>query len=171
VIRKLRLFGLLLAVLALGALPAVSQANHGKHKGAGKGHHSKCTVKRGFTVRGTLVSFTADDPATAADEESVDITVTGANRHARRSGEIPDQDAAKPGVQVKGAPYSVSGDPFKYKLVGYQGTDTPSAGDKVKIVGKITYTKKRCAPEGTSLEDRYGDPNIRRVKIKDADPD
>jgi hypothetical protein len=163
---KVRTIGLLLALLALAAAPAASQAGKGKGK---SGTH--CTLKRGFTVRGTLVSFTADDPNTEADEESITVTVTGANRHARHSGEIADQDASKPGVQVKGATYSVSDDPFKYKLVGYQGTDTPSAGDKVKIVGKIAYTKKKCAPEGTSLADRYGDPNIRKVKIKDADPD
>jgi hypothetical protein len=155
----------LLAVFALAGLPAVSQADRGKHKGAdnAKGKNGKkCTVKRGFVVRGTLVSFTAD-------EESVEVTVTGANRHARRSGEIADQDASKPGVQVKGASYSVSGDPFKYKLVGYETGEDPAAGDKVRIVGKIEYTKKKCAPEGTSLEDRYGDVNVRKVTIKDAD--
>ena len=162
----IRKIGLLLAALVLAATPAVAEAGKGKGKSG-----SHCTVKRGFTVRGTLESFTADDGSTQADEEEITITVTGANRHARRSGELADQDASKPGVQVKGATYSVSGDPFKYKLVGYTGGDTPSTGDKVKLVGKILYTKKRCAPEGTSLEDRYGDVDVRRVKIKDADPD
>jgi hypothetical protein len=159
---------LLVAAFALVAMPA--SAAPGKGKGKGKSG-SNCTLKRGFTVRGTLQSFTPDNPATEADEEEITITVTNANRHARRSGEIEDQDPSTPGVQVKGATYSVSGDPFKYKLVGYSGSDTPSVGDKVKLVGKIRYTKKRCAPEGTSLEDRYGEPNIRKATIKDADPD
>jgi hypothetical protein len=160
---------LLVAAFALVAMPA--SAAPGKGKGKGKSGSQCKTLKRGFTVRGTLQSFTPDNPGTEADEEEITITVTGANRHARRSGEIADQDPSTPGVQVKGATYTVSGDPFRFKLVGYSGSDTPSAGDKVKLVGKIKYTKKRCAPEGTSLADRYGDPNIRKVKIKDADPD
>ena len=53
------------AVLALAALPAVSQADHGNHKGAGKGHHSGCLINRGFVVKGTLVDFKADDTSTA----------------------------------------------------------------------------------------------------------
>ena len=54
-------------------------------------------------VAGTLVSVTPDDPATAASEATVTLTVTNANSHARRSGDIADQDAVKKGVQVKGA--------------------------------------------------------------------
>src|ERR671925_1239775 len=107
----IRKIGLLLAALVLAATPAVAEAGKGKGKSKGKSG-SHCTVKRGFTVRGTLESFTADDGSTQADEEEITITVTGANRHARRSGELADQDASKPGVQVKGATYSVSGDPF-----------------------------------------------------------
>jgi hypothetical protein len=169
VISKLRPMGLLLAVLALAALPAVSQAGpgHGKGRAHAKSNgHGKCTVKRGFTVRGTLVDdFTQSATKTA---NSISITVTSANRHARNSGELADQNASKRGVQAKGASFSVTGDSFKYKLVEFEAGEDPAAGDKVKIIGKITYTKKKCAP-GMSLAARYGDVNIRKVVIKDAD--
>ena len=74
---------------------------------------------------------------------------------------------------MAGATYTVNGatDPFTFKLIEFEGADTPSAGDAVKVKGKIARTKKKCADEGTSLADRYGTPDVRRVKIKDSDPD
>src|SRR4051812_12269404 len=162
-IRKLRPIVLLFAVLALAALPAVSQAhhaNHGKHKGAGKGHKSHCTIHRGFVVKGTLVSFTADAQATTdTTEASVTLTVTKANKHARRSGVAKGDEVT----------YTAATDEhgFKVRLSGFETNDTPDAGDKVRVVGKIDYTKKKCAP-GTTREERYGDVNVRRVKIVDV---
>ena len=160
----------LMAVLALALLApatAVSKPDPNNPKGC-----KKPTVNKGFVVKGTLDSFTADNPATEANEESVTLTVTKANGHAKKSGELADQDATKPGVQVKGATFSANGatDPngFKVKLVGYGTGETPATGDKVKLVGKISVTKAKCAPAGTSTADRYGDVNVRRVKIKDA---
>jgi hypothetical protein len=166
-IRKLRPIVLLFAVLALGALPAVSQAhhaNHGKHKGAGKGkghHKSHCTIHRGFVVKGTLVSFTADDPATTdTNEASVTLTVTKANKHARRSGVAKgDEVTYTAATDEKG---------FKVRLSQYESSESPKAGDKVRVVGKIEYTKKKCAPDKTT-EERYGDVNVKRVKITDVD--
>jgi hypothetical protein len=178
--KKVHVLALLVAACALFVAPAIGQAHHkpGHTKGPknGQPNSKRCakTPKLGFVVRGTLVSFTGDDAATTPDNEaSVTITVTGANRHARNSGELADQDPNTDGVQVKGAPYSVSGltDPFKLQLVGYEGLDTPSPGDPVGIIGKIARTKKKCAPAGTSLEARYGDVNVRKVVIHDNDPD
>jgi hypothetical protein len=154
--RSLRWMGLLVAVVALAATPAISMAGPGKGKGKGKSG-SHCTIKRGFTVRGTLVSFTPDNPGTSANEEDISITVTGANRHARRAG-WEKGDAFSPG----------SGDAFKYKLVEFEPGEQPTGGEKVKIVGKIEYTKKKCA-SGQSLAARYGDVNVRKIAIKDAD--
>jgi hypothetical protein len=177
--KTIRLLALLVAACALLVAPAIGQAHHkpGHTKGPknGQPNSKRCKpTKPGFVVRGTLVSFTADNPATTpANEASVTITVTGANRHARNSGDIADQDPTTPGTQVQGAPFTVSGltDPFKVQLVGYEGADTPSPGDPVKVIGKVERTKKKCAPAGTSLADRYGDVNVRKVVIKDADPD
>ena len=62
------------------------------------------------------------------------------------------------GVQVAGATYTVPAtDAFVLKLNGYEGTDTPSPGDRVKVSGRIARTKARCAPEGATLADRYAD--------------
>ena len=159
-----------LAVASLLVLPATAQAHHktephgkGNAKGKSNGQAKSCakTPKVGFSVKGTLVSVTADDPATPANEASVTLAVTKANRHARRSGELT------------GPTYTVNAadDAFRLKLSGYEGTDTPSAGDKVKVTGKIARTKSKCAAEGTSLADRYGEPDVRKVKVSDRDPD
>jgi len=167
--------GALLALPASGA--AAKPAGAGKPAGkerpagtAGKGCASTHMVA--YRVSGTLVSVTPDDTATPASEATVTLTVTNANRHARRSGDIADQDAVKKGVQVEGATYTVAaGDAFRLGLRGYDGTDTPSPGDKVHVAGRIALTKPRCAPEGTSVADRYGAVDVKRVKIGDRDPD
>ena len=161
--------------------PGPSQAGHTKGPEAGQGpnggqHKSqrckKPATKVGFVVRGTLVALTADDLATPASEASVTVTVAGANRHARNSGELADTDPNTPGTQVQGGAYTVSpGDAFKLQLVGYVAPDTPSAGDPVRIIGKVVRTKSKCAPAGTTLADRYGDVNVRKVAVHDADAD
>ena len=163
------------AVVAVGALlaaPAAGLAAKGANQG--KGATKRCAKVSGlsYQVGGTLVSVTADDPATPASEASVTLKVTSANAHAAKSGEIADQSATKKGVQVKGATYTVAaGDAFTLKLNGYEGTDTPSAGDRVKVSGKIKLTKKRCAPAGTSTADRYAAPDVKKVTISDRDAD
>ena len=174
-----RLLVTLTATGALLALPVASQADPGKGKGKGQtksqqGASKRCakTPKVGYSVSGTLVSLTGDDPATPANEGTVTITVTGANAHARNSGEIADQNATAKGVQVAGATYTVpTTDAYTLTLEGYEGADTPSAGDEVHITGKIPVTKKKCAPSGTSTADRYGAPDVRRVTVADRDPD
>lgn len=182
-IKRIQCLALLAAAGALMAVPAIGQAHHrpghtnggqGQAKGQGKSCAKKSAVNKGFVVRGTLVSYTADNPATPQNETSVQITVRGANRHARVSGELTDTDANKSGVQVGGGSYTVnsSGTPadlFGVKLSGYESGEGPTAGDKVRIVGKVAVTRRRCAAPGTSLDDRYGDVNVRRVRIIDAD--
>ena len=99
------------------------------------------------------------------------VTVTEANGHATKSGEIADQDPATDGTQVAGASYTVTGDEFKTVLEGFEGADTPSPGDAVVIIGKVARTKAKCAPEGTAVEDRYATPDIRKVVVTDMDAD
>jgi hypothetical protein len=176
--RTIRVLALLVAAIALLAAPTLGQAHHkpghtkGPKNGQNKSQSCKKPAKRvGFVVRGTLTSFTADVAGTPANEASVSITVTGASRHARNSGELQDMDPATPGTQVQGGPYtaSASTDPFTVRLVDYEAGESPAAGDRVRIIGKINRTKARCAPDGTSLADRYGDENVRKVVIHDAD--
>jgi len=169
-IKRIRFMALLIAAGALLAIPAVGQAHHkaGHSKGGkGKSCAKKPTVNKGFVVKGTLVSYTADNPATTDTNESrVEVTVTRANRHARVSGDLKDTNPTKPGVQYT---VDASGaDPFEVRLSGYE-TGAPATGDKVRIAGKIAVQRKKCAVKGTSLADRYGAVNIRRVKIIDAD--
>jgi hypothetical protein len=160
--------GMLLAVPATG----LAKMRHDTSKGKGKAARCANPHSVGFAVGGTLVSVTPDDPATPASEATVTLTLTGANRHARKSGDIVDQDPAKKGVQPKGFVFTVpAGDAYSLRLRGYEGTDTPSVGDKVRVRGRIAVTKPRCAAPGTSVADRYGAIDVRRVTIGDRDPD
>jgi hypothetical protein len=171
-LRYMRVAATLIGAGALLALPVAGQA---AAQGKSNGSEKRCakTPNVGYSVSGTLVSATADNPATTVvNEASVTLRVTGANSHARNSGEIADQDAAQDGVQVAGATYTVTGsDAFALVLHGYAGVDTPSAGDAVKVGGKIARKKKKCAPAGTATADRYAAPDVRRVMISDRDPD
>jgi hypothetical protein len=154
----------LVAITALAALALASAGGVAAQPGKGKGHakakgHAKIkahaknckTIKVGFVVSGTYVSHTSD---------TVTLTVTNANRHARHSGEMA------------GATFTVAaGDAFILTLEGYEGADTPSAGDFVHVVGKIEVEKKKCADDGTSTADRYGELDVRKVVISDRDAD
>jgi len=163
----------LVAAGALLAAPAVGQAT-GNGQGKGKGKATSCAKahKAPFNVGGTLVAVTLDNPATPASEATVTLLVTSANSHASNSGDIADMDAVKKGVQVKGATLTIAaGDAYTLKLDGYEGTDTPSIGDKVKVHGKIAVTRKHCAPATMSTADRYGAKDITKVTISDRDAD
>lgn len=159
--RRYRLIGLLGAATALAVAPAIAQAGHNPNANPNHGSKGKrCTVKRGFVVKGTLASggFTADADAATGEQPSVTINVTGANRHARKAG-----------VTVPGT-YAVSAasDAFTLRLVEFESGESPgaadgNAADKVRIVGKVAYTKKRCANSG------YGAVNVRKVQIIDVD--
>jgi hypothetical protein len=167
--KTIRTLTTLVAAAALLAVPATALAAPG---GQGKGKN--CAAHNvGYQVSGTLVTMTPDDPNVAGNQGTVTLKVTAANSHARKSGEIADQDADKKGVQVVDATLTVpaTGDDFELKLNGFEEPDTPSEGDRVKVSGRIPLTKKRCAPAGTSTADRYGTPDVRRVTISDRDED
>jgi hypothetical protein len=161
----------LAVVAALVAAPTSAvAAKGGQGKAQGKAKSCGKTGTRGFQVTGTLVRVTMDDPATTEDSEaSVTLVVTAANRHARNSGELPDQDLDRKGQQVVGATYTVpAGDAYVLKL-GDDGALVPAAGDRVKVKGRIALTKKRCADDGTSTADRYATPDVTRVTVSRPD--
>ena len=152
----------LVAAAALLAVPATAvAAKGGQGKAQGKAKSCAKSLTRGYQVTGTLVSWT---------EDSVTVTVTSANRHARNSGELEDQDAERKGVQVVGATYTVPVNVDVLKL-GNDGAAVPSVGDRVKVNGRIALTKKRCSAGETSMEDRYSAPNVTRVTISDREPE
>ena len=159
-----RTIAALTAAGAALALPATGTAQRPADPGS-QGRENRCAQVRtvAYQVSGTYVSHTAN---------SVTLTVRSANSHARKSGEIADQNASRRGVQVRGAMYTVPAtDAFTLRLRGYEGTDTPSTGDRVKVSGRIPLQKRNCPPAGASLADRYGAPDVRRVTISDRDPD
>lgn len=167
-----KMIATLVAAGSLLAAPAAGLAAKGGNSTAAAKKCAHPTTTLAYQVSGTLISATPDNPATPASEASVTLKVTSANSHAAKSGEIADQNATKKGVQVKGATYTVAaGDAYTLKLDGYEGTDTPSVGDRVKVSGKIKLTKKSCAPAGTSTADRYATPDVKKVTISDRDPD
>ncbi|HEX6389399.1 MAG TPA: hypothetical protein VFZ89_08130 [Solirubrobacteraceae bacterium] len=140
---------------AMVALPATGVAKPGKHQ------RCKKAPTVGYSVTGSLLTFTADDPATSANERQITLTVTGANNHARKSGAAISATFTVP-----------AGDPgYRVELKGFAGADTPSPGDTIKVSGRITRTKKSCAPPGTSTADLYGTPDVRRVTVTDRDAD
>ena len=178
-LKTIRTIAALAVATALVVVPATALAANGGH-GKGKGHAKaqgkakSCakTMTRGFQLTGTLVSMTADDAATTdSSEATVTLIVTAANRHARNSGELEDQNADRKGMQVVGATYTVpAGDAFVLML-GDDGAAVPSEGDRVKVKGRIAVMKKRCAAEGASAADRYATPDVTRVKISDPAPE
>ena len=176
--KRLRTIALLVGAAALLAVPTVGQANHGSPHGKAKGKAKaqgkakgksgdRCVVRKGFVVKGTLVSYTPDGPA-AGNQETVTITVTRANRHARNSGDLDDSG---PSNNLAGTQYTVpTSDEFDVQLTDYEANEAPGIGDRVRIVGKVPVTKKKCVTSpNTTLADRYGTVNVRKVKIVDAD--
>jgi hypothetical protein len=170
-LKTIRTISTLAMAVALCAVPATAVAAKGG-QGKSQGKTKSCAKKTpsvGYQVSGTLVSVTPDDTNTPDNEATVTLNVAHANSHAWKSGELVDTDPATEGVQ---ATYTVPADDvdgFVLKLNGYEGTETPTAGDRVKVKGRIARTKPRCAPEGTSVADRYAAPDVRRVTIWKAE--
>jgi hypothetical protein len=163
--KRIGSIALLAAAGVLAAAPAVAQATHNSHhdpgaksKGGEGSRGCDRTLSRAFVVKGTVVSFDGTD---------VEISVTGANRHARNSGDLQDQDLSTSGTQVSGDTHKSSAgtDSFTLVLSGYETGETPQVGDQVRMIGKIAITKKRCADEGLTIEARSTDVNLRRVHI------
>ncbi len=171
-LKAARTIAALALAAALAVVPATAlAAKGGQGKGKGKAKSCAKTLTRGFQLTGTLVSLTADDAATTdSSEATVTIVVTSANRHARNSGELEDQNADRKGVQVVGATYTIpAGDAFVLML-GDDGAAVPSEGDRVKVKGRIAITKKRCAAQDAATADRYATPDVTRVKVSDSEP-
>ena len=177
ILKHTRTFASLVAAGSLLAVPAIGQA--AKPASPGKsGTHSKSTShckahSIGFSLGGTLVSVTPDNPLTAGNEQTVALKITSANAAAKRSGDITDQDGDRKGVQVKGATYTIpASDAFVLRLNDYAAGETPTpAVDKVKVKGRIAMTTRKCAGPGASIADRLGAVDIRRVTISDRVPD
>jgi len=167
--KKIQTTALLVAAGALLAVPTIGEAAHkpSHSPGTKSKRCKKPTVNKGFVVKGTVVSYTADDAATPANEGTVTITVTKANKHARVSGELATPDSNPlPGVQ-----YTVpTSDSFKVTLSEYEAGETPGAGDRARISGKVAVTRKKCATaQQDTVAERYGDVNVKKVAFTEVD--
>ena len=166
--KRIRTMALLVAAAALMVVPAIGEAAHkpGHTPGSKSKRCKKPTVNKGFVVKGTWVAYTADNPTTQANEGTVTITVTKANKHARVSGDLTDANPALAGTQ-----YTVpTSDPFKVTLSEYEAGEAPGANDRVRISGKVAVTKKRCATaEQDTVAERYGDVNVKKVAFTEVD--
>ena len=168
--KRLQTIALLIAAGALLAVPAIGQANHGAPHGKAKGKskantraQSKCVVKKGFVVKGTLVTAGYNPGTAAAGDETVTIDVTKMNRHASRSGLTDVVSGGSLQYRVTNA----GADPFRLQISDEVPSTLPGAGDRVRITGKVLVTKRKCEPNA-SLEDRYDAVDVRKVKIVDA---
>jgi|1186.fasta_scaffold475256_2 hypothetical protein len=152
---------IVVAVLALVAVAAVpAQAKPGKPHPAHPAHPAaskKCKVHNvGYKAHGTLVSESLTQTQGAGtetrrdDRYSGDVTVdvTKANHHAPT------------GTQT----YTLDNDRVKFYDANHDHVaDTPKAGDRVKIKGKISKLAKKCDQTGFTPE-----INVRRVEFKPA---
>ena len=128
VLKTIRTISTLAVAVALFAVPATAvAATGGQGKSQGKTKSCAKTHSVGYQVTGTLVSVDVS-------EATVTLTVTHANSHARKSGELDGATYTVPATDVDG---------FVLKLNGYEGTETPTAGDRVKVKGRIARTKPR----------------------------
>ena len=168
--KRIQVLALLVAAAALLVVPAIGQAAHkpGHTPGSKSKRCKKPTVNKGFVVKGTVVSYTADTAATPANEGTVTITVTKANRHARVSGDLTDANPALAGDQYTVPATDTGG--FKVTLSEYEAGETPGAGDRVRISGKVAVTRKRCATaEQDTVAERYGAVNVKKVAFTEVD--
>jgi len=145
----------LVATLAAALIGgSTAQARHGEDHARGKagdqardgkanGHAKKCSKLRnvGFVVKGTFVS---------GDPQSVTLTVTKANRHARLSGLVTL------GENFTATPT----DPDRIKYVNRTGPGDAQPTDRVRVKGKVTKLKRGCDSEGFTPT-----ATVRRVKV------
>ena len=165
----------LTAVAAL-ALPAAAQAGkpndpgkHGRDKAAQKQSATK-TQKVGFTFAGLIGATGAPDAAPVAGTEFFTLTtdpfsldLESANLHARKA--LGITSAAFEGTTLTAIDEGSTTDRFRLTLVGFDEGEAPDAGDRVKVIGKVTRTRNA---KGSQTKWTYGDIDVRKVVVTDA---
>lgn len=113
------------------------------------GRAQRCAKPRkvGFVVAGTYVS---------ADATGVTLMVTRVNRHARKSGLVTV------GEQYTATPTQAS----RIRYVNRTGPTDAQPTDRVRVIGKVTVQKRKCATEDFTPE-----ATVRKVTVKGPDPD
>jgi hypothetical protein len=143
----------LIMMVALGAMLALAGTAGAKHK-----PKHDCTTNKAFVVKGVLT-----DSSTVTTTAVNDFDVTRANSHARKAGFGPD----RPGADSANDPGSYELPAGKtVKLVDYEDGESPAAGDKVRVLGKIAFDS--CTRDGDP-RGYEGDPVIRKIQVIDSD--
>jgi hypothetical protein len=142
----MRIIAKLTAVAAAGAvavsLPALAVAHtHPAHPS----HSHKCTVHRvAYTAYGSLVSWSATENADGTYSGTIVVDVTKANHHAK-------------GDRGKSTTYTLDNARVRFG----KGANPPAAGDRVKVIGKITAVAKKCSDQSAA-----GTVTVRFVDVK-----
>ena len=165
-----------LAAIAALALPAAAQAakpaepgKQGRDKAAQKQAAQKPKGK-GFTLTGLIGAENAPAaaPVTGTDKwtlttETFSLDLISANKHARNV----LVDEVFDGTALTSITHNTT-DQFLLKAVGFDENEAPNAGDRVKVVGKVTRTRNA---KGSETKFTYGTVDIRKVVVTDADDD
>jgi len=115
-------------------------ADHGKGKAVGKGNSKGCKVHTvAYIASGVLVSEALTKNANGTYSGEVTVEVKRANHHAR-------------GELGKTVTYKVS-EAHVVLGLGREAGSSPSvealkAGDRAKVIGRITFLPRRCSTEG-----------------------
>lgn len=139
--RKTRLIGLAAVAAAVAIAPGLAEARRGGSHG--KGAQKRCAkkVKRGFVVKGTFAS---------GNTTTVTVHITKVNRHAKAAGYDAGEDASF--TPTKGVSY-----------VGFEALEGADTDDRVRVVGKAVYKKKKCGGPSTVFD------SARKAKVFDND--
>jgi hypothetical protein len=140
-----RKLGTATVALTLGVAPSLAiAANHhgGTPPAAAKSH--KCTAHRiAYVASGTIVDWSATVNSDGTYSGTIKVHVTKANHHAKRD---------------KGGDVTYTLDRARVALS--DGATPPAAGDRAKVIGKITALAKKCDQTGFSAV-----VTVRRVRV------
>jgi hypothetical protein len=124
------------AVAAIGSLavavPAIAKPAHPTHPTTPKSSH-KCTAHEvAYIASGTIVSWAATKNSDGTWSGAITVHVTRTNHHAKSD-------------KGKDTTYTLTN--AKVRL-GHGVTNPPVAGDRVKVLGKVSSLAKKCDQTG-----------------------
>lgn len=142
--RKFASVGMLAAASALAiAAPVTAKPAHPRHPAHPVSH--KCVAhKVAYTASGTFVSWAATKNASGTYTGTITVHVTKANHHAT-------------GAKGSTVTYTLA----NTKVVFGKTANPPAAGDRVKLIGKITEVAKKCSNHSDA-----GTITLRKVDIR-----
>ncbi len=146
--KKFASVGILAAASALAiAAPVTAKPTHPSHPShpAHPVKSHKCVAhKVAYTASGTFVSWAATKNANGTYTGTITVHVTKANHHAT-------------GAKGNAVTYTLA----DTKVVFGKTANPPAAGDRVKLIGKITEVAKKCSDHSDA-----GTITLRKVDIR-----